>query len=255
VRRIARLRAGHAGVTGPVRAARTWEPPTARSGPHRVFNEPAATGAPRRGRLREVLALLALVALLLPSGARAQTPAGTPIPNTAYATYDVGVVLGVVRPSNTLVITTAVSGSSSNLAFMRYAPGAPGATSFSVTPTACFTGGSFVPQGPPTAFGGGPIALGSVDLVVTASYHPGEPIFVRLVDSDQNRNNALVESVVVSLVSSAAGDAEQLQLYETGVATGVFVGYAPSAPPPLRGERLRGRARPASRSTALRRRL
>jgi uncharacterized repeat protein (TIGR01451 family) len=179
-----------------------------------------------------VLALLALIALLLPSGARAQTPAGTPIPNTAYATYDVGVVLGIVRPSNTVVVTTAVSGTSSNLAFMRYAPGAPGATTFSVTPTACFTGGSFVAQGPPTAFGGGAIALGSVDLVVTASYHPGEPIFLRLDDPDQNRNAALVESVVVDLATPTASDAEQLELFETGVNTGVFVGYVPSAAPP-----------------------
>jgi hypothetical protein len=77
------------------------------------LNEPAAAGDPRRSRLREALAFLLLVALLLPLGAAAQTPAGTPIANTGYATYDVGANTGIVRPSNTLVITTSVLGTKS----------------------------------------------------------------------------------------------------------------------------------------------
>src|SRR5262249_33545892 len=109
------------------------------------LNEPAAAGDARRSRPPEGLALVLLAVPALPLGAGAQTPAGTAIPNTGYATYDAGTTLGIVRPSNTLVITTAVLGSSSILDFMRYAPGAPGAVSYAVTPTACFNGVAFAP--------------------------------------------------------------------------------------------------------------
>jgi uncharacterized repeat protein (TIGR01451 family) len=178
------------------------------------------------------MALLLLAALSLPWSARAQTPAGTPIPNTGYATYDVGSTVGIVRPSNTLVITTALFGTSSSLEFLRYAPGAPGASTYNVTPTACFLGGAFSPLPAPNAYGGGPIGLGSVELVVTPSYHPGEPVFVRLVDADQNRNPGVVETVLVTVAAPTASDTEQLQLFETGVSTGIFVGYIPSQAPP-----------------------
>ena len=196
------------------------------------LNEPAAAGVSRRSRLREVLALLTLAVLALPFAASAQTPAGTAIPNTGFATYDVGATLGIVRPSNTLVITTAVLGSSSSLDFMRYAPGAPGATTYGVSPTACFNGAVFAPLPPPNAFGGGPIALGAVELVVAPSFHAGEPVFIRLTDPDKNQNPALVENVTVNLAAPSSGDAEQVQLQETGVNTGVFVGYIPSSVPP-----------------------
>jgi uncharacterized repeat protein (TIGR01451 family) len=196
------------------------------------LNEPAAAGIPRRSRFREVLAFLLLAALALPGSARAQTPAGTPIPNTGFATYDVGATLGIVRPSNTLTITTVAFGTSSSLDFMRYAPGAPGATTYSVTPTACFNGVTFNPLPPPNAYGGGPIALGSVALVSTPTYHAGEPIFVRLSDADKNLNPAAIDSVVVNLAAAGVGDSEQLRLQETGLSTGVFVGYIPSSAPP-----------------------
>jgi uncharacterized repeat protein (TIGR01451 family) len=196
------------------------------------LNEPAAVGVTRRSRFREALAFLLLAALALAGGARAQTPAGTPIPNTGFATYDVGATLGIVRPSNTLTITTAAFGTSSSLAFMRYAPGAPGATTYSVTPTTCFNGVTFNPLPAPTALGGGPIALGAVDLVSTPSYHPGEPIFLRLTDADKNLNPAVIDSVLVNLAAASVGDVEQVRLQETGISTGVFVGYIPSSAPP-----------------------
>src|SRR6202008_4059564 len=103
----------------------------------------------------------------LPVTASAQTPAGPPIPNTGFATYDVGATTGIVRPSNTLVITTAAFGTSSSLTLMRYAPGAPGAVTYSVTATTCFDGAAFNPLPPPSAYGGGAIALASVALVST----------------------------------------------------------------------------------------
>ena len=186
----------------------------------------------RRSRFCEALAFLLLAALLMRGSAAAQTPVGTAIPNTAFATYDVGAATGIVRPSNTLVITTAALGTSSSIAFMRYAPGAPGATTYSVTPTGCFNGAAFNPLPAPNAYGGGAIALGAVPLVATANYHPGEPVFVRLTDANRNTNPAAIDLVVVNLAAPGVGDAEQLQLQETGVNTGVFVGYIPTAVPP-----------------------
>jgi uncharacterized repeat protein (TIGR01451 family) len=215
--------------------------PRARSGnPHDrsdavrtlCLNEPAEAGISRRSRLREALAVLLLAVFLLPLGARAQTPPGTPIANTSYATYDIGGNTGIIRPSNTLVITTAVLGTSSTFTFMRYAPGASGSSTYGVTPTACFTGGGFSPLPPPVAYGGGAINLASVELVATGTYHVGEPVFVRLVDADRNQNPALAESIVVNLSAPGVGDLEQLELFETGVSTGIFVGYVPTAAPP-----------------------
>jgi len=228
-------RAGlYGGATGDLRPrTRTGDPPDRiRAVRTLCLNEPAAAGNPRRSRLREALAFLLLTALLLPWHAHAQTPAGTPIPNTAYATYDSGATVGIVRPSNTLVITTANLGTSSSFTFLRYAPGASGSSTYSITPTACFTGAGFSPLPAPNAYGGGAINLASVELVTTPSYHPGEPVFARLVDGDQNRNPLLVESVLVTLTAPSAGDVEQLQLFETGVSTGIFVGYVPSSAPP-----------------------
>ncbi len=228
-------RAGpYVGVTGDLRLRTGTGNPLDRRNAVRTLclNEPAAAGKSHHSRLCEVLATLLLAVLLLPWSASAQTPAGTPIPNTAVATYDVGAVVGIVRPSNTLVITTAQIGSNSSFEFMRYAPGTPGASSYAVAPTSCFTGGSYSPLPPPSAYGGGPISLASVELIGTMSYHPGEPVFVRLVDADQNRNSALVESVLVALAAPGVADVEQLQLFETGAATGIFVGYVPTASPP-----------------------
>ncbi len=196
------------------------------------LNEPAVSGKSRRSRLREVLAAILLAALLLPFGALAQTPAGTPISNTGYATYDIGATVGIVRPSNTLVITTAALGTNSSFEFMRYAPGAPGSIPYALAPTQCFSGGSYNPLPPPTAYGGGVINLANVELELTSSYHPGEPVFVRLVDADQNQTPALAESVFVTLTAPGVADVEQLELFETGLSTGIFVGYVPSSAPP-----------------------
>ena len=235
LRRLLRSRAGLAtGATGAV-CARTRSgssPGRDRAARTLCLNEPAASGDPRRSRFREALASLALVALAFAPVARAATPPGTAIPNTATAHYDIGTTTGITRNSNTLVITTVAFGTASTIQFMRYALGAAGATNYSVSPTSCFNGIAFNPLPPPTAFGGGAIALGSVPLVPTGNYHTGEPVFVRVTDADQNLNPAAIDNLVVTLAAPTVGDTEQIQLQETGVSTGVFVGYIPSSAPP-----------------------
>src|SRR5690349_24341808 len=59
----------------------------------------------------------------------------------------------------------------------------------------------------------------------TSFAHAGEPIFVRVVDADRNRDDNLVETVDVRVAARSTGDSEVLRLSETGPATGVFVGY------------------------------
>jgi len=234
-RRALRSRVGHpVHATGQVRLRTEIGSSLDRESAVRTLclNEPAAAGSTRRSRFREVLAFLLFAALTLTGVARAQTPAGTPIPNTGFATYDVGATIGIVRPSNTLIVTTVAFGTSSSLDFMRYAPGAPGSVTYSVTPTACFDGVAFNPLPPPNAFGGGPIGLGSVELVGTPTYRVGEPVFVRLTDADKNLNPAVIDFVTVNLAAATVGDTEQLQLQETGLNTGVFVGYVPTSAPP-----------------------
>ena len=57
----------------------------------------------------------------------------------------------------------------------------------------------------------------------------GEPIFVRLDDSDQNVDYLVIDTVDVSIIHDASGDSEIIRLTETGLNTGVFAGYIPSA--------------------------
>ena len=62
-------------------------------------------------------------------------------------------------------------------------------------------------------------------LTTTANYHGGEPLFVRLVDSDQNRDATVRDSVDVQIAAQQTGDRETIRLIETAPASGVFVGY------------------------------
>ena len=59
----------------------------------------------------------------------------------------------------------------------------------------------------------------------TAVAHAGDPIFVRVVDLDRNRDGNVIETVDVRVAARATGDSEVLRLSETGPNTGVFVGY------------------------------
>ena len=56
----------------------------------------------------------------------------------------------------------------------------------------------------------------------------GDPVFVRVVDLDRNRDATVVETVDVRVSAQVTGDAEVLRLTETGPNTGTFVGYMPT---------------------------
>ncbi len=186
--------------------------------------------------------LFAWLALAEAGVSHAQTAPGTPIPNTAQATFvpPGGGVATVF--SNTDVIITVGARSPSVTEFFHFAPGNPGAFPTAVGAETCSSSGTaagpFVPAPPPTDLSGAPINLAApVDLATSGPFHRGEVVFVRISDPDQNRNAATAETLLVTLRSLSTGDQEVLRLAETGPNTGLFVGYLMSAaPPPLAGD-------------------
>jgi len=167
-----------------------------------------------------------LLSCSLATVAFAATAPGTFIDNTARIDYDV-VGSPVSRLSNLVRIITVVNRTPSTLDFLRYAPTTPGAVPTMVRPT---DGGTpLAPLPDPTALGGGAIATGvNQPLIPATTYHVGEPFFLQLTDLDQNVNAAVIETILLTVSSPESGDSEVIRLYETGVNTGIFVGYLAS---------------------------
>ncbi|MFT6434441.1 MAG: putative repeat protein (TIGR01451 family) [Candidatus Azotimanducaceae bacterium] len=69
---------------------------------------------------------------------------------------------------------------------------------------------------------------GVVSLVPTTVFKAGQPIFIKVIDTDQNNNTSVREKIIVQLDVVASGDREFLELTETGVDTGEFIGYIQS---------------------------
>ena len=164
------------------------------------------------------------------------TPAGAIISNNAKATYTSSLTGNLTTSSsNTVSVTTAVQRTTAVIEFLQYAPTAPNAqlvpvplTSFSPSGNLA---GPFVPLGAPVPAGStAPIDLTQpLPLVVPTQYHTGEPVFIRLSDRDQNNDPAVAETVVVTIRDDKTGDREVLRLTETGLNTGVFLGYVQSS--------------------------
>jgi uncharacterized repeat protein (TIGR01451 family) len=119
--------------------------------------------------------------------------------------------------------------------FMQYAPGVPAAQQLPVAPGA-YRGGTvtspFVALPPPRSLGfSAPIDLSQpVPLLPATQIHQGDPLFIRVIDLDQNLDRTLRETIQVTVTNPATGDTEVIRLTETGPATGVFVGYLPTTP-------------------------
>ncbi|WP_170302254.1 DUF11 domain-containing protein [Desulfosarcina widdelii] len=124
---------------------------------------------------------------------------------------------------------------SSNISFHRYAPSATGATIVTVPTTSSSTTGgtSGGTQSINQIYAVGsstPIDLSvPVPLVETATYHQNEPVFIQVVDGDQDQDPTTAETVWVLVSVPASGEIELLLLTESGPNTGVFVGYIQSS--------------------------
>ncbi|HYM35905.1 MAG TPA: hypothetical protein VET48_10945, partial [Steroidobacteraceae bacterium] len=163
--------------------------------------------------------------MFITPSAFAQTPPGTLIRNTA--------VMEFTRPgggletqfSNTVNATVEPLPTRAAISLLRATNPASASMQSIAGPTSCRIGAGFVPLSNPNIVPGGsanplqPIAMTSANTV-----HGGDALFIQLVDGDQNRDAAAIDTVDVRL-TSANGDTETIRLSETGVNTGVFVGY------------------------------
>lgn len=170
--------------------------------------------------------LLAL-ALFAPS-VFAATAFNTPITNTATASFEIGGTPVTVPGSvtvNTIGRTPAV------IEFLQYVPGTSGGTVEQVNQAYCGSGTSNPQAAPVTnALTSTPITVpGAVRLQTAEYYNRTEPIFIRVTDYDQNVNANALDTITIT-VTAPTGDSETLTLTETGISTGVFIGYLQATP-------------------------
>lgn len=178
----------------------------------------------RRLLLTGVLAMAAMGGLLGAGSALAALP--PTIINTVNATYS---VVGIpITVSSSVSVTTEAPRPPIAITFMRYAPNASDNTALLNIPTTeCDTGSGFAPLPAPTPAGGDALT-GEHPLDPASRYAIGDPVFVRVVDFDQNQNPLVAETILVT-VSASGGDSESLRITETGPNTGIFLGYLPTA--------------------------
>ncbi|MGB5179419.1 MAG: hypothetical protein WBP44_11895, partial [Gammaproteobacteria bacterium] len=156
---------------------------------------------------------------------------GTLISNTANASF---AVAGSTenRASNTVDITTRLLLTPAKAVFFQYAPSGNGARSTAVSPTGCSLGsatGPFPPLPDPSYPGIGILdASAPIELVHAERFHQGEPVFIEITDKNRNLDRTRRDTVEVTLDVAASGDQERLQLSETAINSGVFVGYIQS---------------------------
>ncbi len=151
------------------------------------------------------------------------------INNTALVNTNLGSIAASTGVDVPLLTTP------STVELLQYAPGpVPGSTSIAVPSTFySVTGlpaGPFAPSDNPVAIDSTPIPMpGTVDLLPASSYKAGEPVFIRLTDADQNINPLVAETILVTVATAITGDSVVLQLTETGLNTGIFIGYVQSS--------------------------
>ena len=170
-----------------------------------------------------LLAAALLFATLFATPAAAQTSPGTLVNNSAQIDYLQGATALRVN-SNTVTATVQAVSTPSTVSILRFVQGGT-AGAASVGPTQCRSGAAYTTLAAPVLLDGTVLNTSqNTPLDTTGTVHGGEPLFLRLVDPDQNRNPAARDTIDLQ-VTSAAGDSEQLRLTETGVDTGEFVGY------------------------------
>lgn len=179
---------------------------------------------------------LILFMVIMSQSAYAVAP-GTIISNTASASYGIAGVPGYSSNSNTDAVTTTIVFTPSTVEFYQYNPVAPTLTTAMVINSSYADGsaaGPMIPMANPSWInpGTGPTIINvanPVPLSPATSYHQGEPIFVVLTDSNRNVDSAARDLLRITLTVSATGDTEVIEFIETGVNTGVFIGYIQSA--------------------------
>ncbi|MBN1378218.1 MAG: OmpA family protein [Gammaproteobacteria bacterium] len=202
---------------------------------NRITRVARTVGSLTAGVRAPVRLFKSLIAMLLLTGVHAvgAAPPGTLIDNTAQASFDVGVAIGLSENSNMVTVTTTILRTPSVLSLLSYQPSS--STINEEAPTQCRNGagGPFIPSANPSipVVGSGITVLdpgSALPLNTVNIYNSGEPIFVQLEDNDQNINSLVADTATV-IVSSSLGDNEEILLTETDINSGVFVAYIQSS--------------------------
>jgi uncharacterized repeat protein (TIGR01451 family) len=159
----------------------------------------------------------------------APTPPGTLVRNTAVVSVQRAPGVVVEYPSNEVTTTTVPARSRATASLLRAAPTAAGAQS-TLGPAQCTTAAGLAVDLPaPTLIGGTVLDVTRpVTVLPESAFHGGEPVFLRVVDADQNLDATKVDYLQVTVVAPVTGDRERIRLVETGANTGIFTGYVPT---------------------------
>ncbi len=196
-------------------------------------------------RVCHSLALATVFLAILSSGAVdttwAQHPPGSIINNTAHATFGAGTHPTITADSNPVALTVVPTRSGSNVEFLRYVAGSRSglATVYSGTDYSLSGEGDgpFQSLPNPVQLGGQSIDLTQpIPLAVAAIFFQSEPLFIRVTDEDQNRNAQIRDTILLTIENIELGDHELLRMFETGLNTGIFLGYIQTAGDPAQAK-------------------
>jgi len=156
------------------------------------------------------------------------TAPGTTIRNVGAVAFQAPGDIATITQSNEVALTVQPAPSRSTISLARYQ--VAGQSTTTAGPTQCRSSSGFFPLDAPVPQGQGALdPTQPIPMQDTAIAHAGDPLFVRVVDLDRNRDGSVIETVDVRVAARATGDSEVLRLSETGPNTGVFVGYVPTS--------------------------
>jgi uncharacterized repeat protein (TIGR01451 family) len=175
---------------------------------------------------KALVALLAITASALTIPTHADTPPGTVISNVGYVEFtNTGVTTSDTVASNAVSATVVPLPSTSSISILRFTDSDAATQTTTAGPTQCLSNGSYANLAAPRFSNGATVDASQVlALAQTQITHDGDAVFVQVSDADQNRDATKIDTLDV-IISSAAGDQETVQLSETGLNTGKFVGY------------------------------
>ena len=171
--------------------------------------------------------LFAAGLIVSPQSVAQITAPGTLVRNSGSVEYAFAGAAYTVR-SNEVQLAVQPLPSRSSITLSRYQ--ASSQSAYTAGPTQCLANGSFQALGAPSPQGVGMLdPLAAIPMADTTVAHAGDPVFVRVVDLDRNRDAAAIETVDVRLTARGTNDSEIARLAESGPNTGVFVGYIATA--------------------------
>jgi len=182
-----------------------------------------AFGARLTAALANALLYAAFLTVANVSVAQVTAP-GTLIRNVGSVAFQAPGGIAALAQSNEVALAVQPLPSRAAITLARYE--ASGQTSTTAGPTQCRSANGFFPLDAPLPQGHGALdPTQPIPLQDTPIAHAGDPIFVRVVDLDRNRDGNVIETVDVRVAARVTGDSEVLRLSETGPNSGVFVGY------------------------------